>query len=133
MASFAVGRLEEFNPDIEPIEEYLERVELYFEANEIKKEKQVAVFLSVIGRENYSLLRKMLSPVKPREKTLKELMEILQRHFEPKKVVCAPSSIWHCSEPTSLLHYTYFADITKCAFPCISVASLSQAYFIWGK
>ena len=50
MAGAAVGRLEVFNEDNESITQYLERVELYFEANGIKAEKQRAVFLSVIGR-----------------------------------------------------------------------------------
>ena len=56
MAGVMAGRLEPFDPEVESIVVYLERVELYFAANEIKADKRVPVFLNVIGRENYSLL-----------------------------------------------------------------------------
>ena len=36
---------------------YLERVELFFDANDIVDEKKVAVFFSVVGSKTYSLLR----------------------------------------------------------------------------
>ena len=45
----AYGRMEQFDPDKESIAAYLERVELYFEANNTPGEKQVPVFLSCIG------------------------------------------------------------------------------------
>lgn len=38
-----------FRVENESISEYLEHVELYFMANEIKEERQVSVLLSVIG------------------------------------------------------------------------------------
>jgi len=53
----AFGHLETFNPDSETITAYLERVDLFFQANAVKEEGKVAVFLSVIGRKTYSLLR----------------------------------------------------------------------------
>ena len=43
------GHLETFNPDSETIVAYLERVELFLQANAVAEEKKVAVFLSVIG------------------------------------------------------------------------------------
>ena len=49
MAGAISGRLEPFDPDVESIVVYLERVELYFEANEIKAGKRVVVFLNVVG------------------------------------------------------------------------------------
>ena len=50
------GQIQEFCPEIESIEAYIECVELYFEANNIDADQQVAVFLSVIGGKNYTLL-----------------------------------------------------------------------------
>ena len=55
MAGAIAGRLEPFDPGVESIVVYLQRVELYFAANEIKAEKRVPVLLNVIG-ENYALL-----------------------------------------------------------------------------
>jgi len=83
------GQIQEFSPEIESIEAYIERVELYFEANNIAEDRQVAVFLSVIGGKNYTLLRNLLSPEKPSAKTLAELTAVLKKHFAPKRVVVA--------------------------------------------
>ena len=89
------GHLELFDPEVESIVVYLKRVELYFAANEIKADKRVPVFLNVIGRENYSLLRSILSPQKPVEQPLKKLMDVLKDYYEPKKVVVAVGFMFH--------------------------------------
>ncbi len=75
------GQIQEFCPETESIEAYLERIELYFVANDIAENRQVAVLLSVIGGRNYTLLRNLLSPAKPSEKTLAELVAALKKHF----------------------------------------------------
>ena len=49
------GTPKEFERDNKKISAYLEHVELYFAANEIR-ERQVPIFLSVIGAKAYSLL-----------------------------------------------------------------------------
>ena len=50
--------LTEFNPEEnQDIESYVERVELYFEANDTAEEKKSAIFLSAIGQKAYDLLR----------------------------------------------------------------------------
>ena len=43
MAASTVGRMEPFDPNNESIVAYLERMQLYFEGNGIKAEKQVPV------------------------------------------------------------------------------------------
>ena len=95
MVGAIAGHLELFDPEVESIVVYLERVELYFAANEIKTDKRVPVFLNLIGRENYSLLRSILLPQKPVEQPLKKLMDILREYYEPKKVVMAARSLFH--------------------------------------
>ena len=46
----AIGKIEQFKPEEESITVYLERVELYFAANDITdSDKKVTVFLSVVG------------------------------------------------------------------------------------
>ncbi len=56
MAATVFGRMQPFVPDKESIEAYLERLAVYFDANGIAAEK-VSVLLTVIGAENYTLLR----------------------------------------------------------------------------
>ena len=61
MASTAYGRMQPFVPGTETIVAYLERLNLYFEANDVAAAKRVAVFLTVIiGPANYSLLPRIV-------------------------------------------------------------------------
>ena len=69
MAAVAVGQISEFQSELESITVYLERVGQYFIANEIPTGRRVAVLLSVIGSRTYSLLRSLLHPEVPGEKT----------------------------------------------------------------
>ena len=95
MATSIIGSLSEFHQESEKIEEYLERVQLYFEANGIKEEKQVAVLLTVIGSTTYALLSSLLAPAKPRDKTLQQLTDTLRQHFDPKPLVIAERFHFH--------------------------------------
>ena len=103
-------------------------MELYFEANGIKAEKQRAVFLSVIGRETYSLLSNLLAPTKPGETPLKDLMETLQKYFAPKKVVMAARYQFHQrqQQPGESVAM-YLAELRKMAVPCEFGATLGEA------
>ena len=56
MATAVFGQTERFNSDNEGIQLYLERVELYFVANEVGEDRKVPVFLSVIRSKTYALL-----------------------------------------------------------------------------
>ena len=47
------GQIQEFSPEDETIGAYLERVELYFQANGVAEGRRVAAFLSIIGGKNY--------------------------------------------------------------------------------
>ena len=89
MAAGTVECMDPFNPNRDLIVVYLEHMQLYFEPNRIKAEKQVPVFLNLIGWENYGLIGDLSMPEKLAEKSLKDLMDILKKHFEPKKVVIA--------------------------------------------
>ena len=60
MVMSIIGSLSKLHQESEKIEEYLEHVQLYFKANGIKEEKQVAVLLTVIGSATYALLSSLL-------------------------------------------------------------------------
>ena len=77
------GSISEFWHDSEDLATYLERMELYFSANDIPDPKQVPIFLNVVGSATYGLLRSLLAPVNPKDKSLAELMQTLRSHFEP--------------------------------------------------
>ena len=66
-------------------EEYSEVLDFFFEANGIADPgKQKAVLLSGMGASTYSLLRSLVSPQTPKDKTYTELTGILKAHLNPK-------------------------------------------------
>ena len=95
MATIAIGRLTEFDPKSDSVTAYVERVKLFFYANEIAEGEQVAVFLSAMGPKTYLLLRSLVTPESPKDKTLEHLVEALTKHFEPKPLVIAECFNFH--------------------------------------
>ena len=77
---------------------YTERFEHYTYANGIdtKDEKKlVSVFLAIVGSSTYDLLRNLVAPKKPAEYKFKELVDVLQRHFEPAPLIIAERFHFH--------------------------------------
>ena len=92
------GCMQECNPELESFETYEECLKLYFEANDVVPEKQVAVFLSTIGAKNYALLRDLTSPDKSKEKGLDTIIDVLKAHFDPTPSVIAERFTFYCRE-----------------------------------
>ena len=102
------GKLQEFRPESDSIKSYLQRVTLYFEANEIDAKKQVAVLLSSIGAPIYTLLSDLLAPATPGEKSLEAISKALLDHFEPKRSIITERFHFHKRDQTateSILQY----------------------------
>ena len=74
-------------------DDYIEQLEQYFLANDIEdvvgKEKKKAVFLSVVGNKTYGLIKTLLHPLKPKDKTFTELIALVRNHLSPKPIVIA--------------------------------------------
>ena len=113
------GKLEEFRPETETIVSYLERVDLFFAANDIADGKKVAVFLSTVGGKIYSLLRDLLAPAKPQDKNMAELTTALKNHFQPKSLVIAERFYFHRRNQLSTESIAeYMAELRKLAMHC---------------
>ena len=80
MATSIIGTLTEFNPEQQDVASYLEKVELFFEANNIAEEKKVVVFLAAIGQKSYEILRQHSAPKLPRERSYKEIVTLFKQH-----------------------------------------------------
>ena len=126
MTSF--GKIDVFNPDVEEFSAYLERIELYFEANGIADEKKVPVFLSLLGAKTYSLLRTLVAPAAPREKPFIDLAKLLKHHFEPKPLVIAERFAFHrrSQQPGEPVK-EYLAELRKLATHCQFNEHLEEA------
>jgi hypothetical protein len=72
-----IGKIETFDFNIENWTSYTERLEQYFEVNEIVNEKRVSALLSLIGGKTYTLLRNLTTPDKPKDKSSADIVKIL--------------------------------------------------------
>ena len=82
-----LGLIEAFNIQDDKWDEYYETLEQYFIANEISDNKKLtATFITLIGKDAFSLLRSLVSPKKPSEMKVDELSEVLRNHLQPRPI-----------------------------------------------
>ena len=118
----------EFDPAVEDFDCYVERLCMYFEANDIAEVKQKSVFLSVIGPKYYSLLRSLCAPDAPSTKTFNQLVETLKAHVSPKPLVIAERFKFHNRCQTSAENVKDFAaELRRLASTCDFGLFLSEA------
>ena len=128
MAAQQLGRMQEFEPDTESISAYLERLQMFFEANDIAAEKKVSVLLTVIGRQNFSLLRNLVAPESPKDKSFDDLTKLLKSHFEPKKLVIAERfNFYRRDQQAGESIMDFVADLRRLTLNCEFEAFLDQA------
>ena len=82
------GTISVFSSSQEPWMSYVKHLQQYLEANKIEDaDQQQAVLLSVCGPATYRLIRSLVSPKKPTELKFAELVEVMQKHYDPKPSV----------------------------------------------
>ncbi|XP_043216310.1 uncharacterized protein LOC122378840 isoform X1 [Amphibalanus amphitrite] len=115
-----VGRVEPFNVEEENWEEYVERMEEYFVANDITDEaKKRSTLLCNIGSKAYGIVRSLLSPVKPASSTYQLIVEKLTTHYHPKpSVTVARFRFFSCYRLPGESIQTYIARLRQFAGDC---------------
>ena len=79
------GKIDEFNAECEDWMQYTERLTQYFIANKITdNDQRRVILLSVIGSKTYGLLRSLVTPDKPADKSYEDIVDLLKKHFNPK-------------------------------------------------
>ena len=77
-----------FDPDVEQWDDYEDRLQQYFIANDITQDrKKVAILITVVGSKTYALLRNLLAPDKPATQDYEDIVETLKTHLCPKPVI----------------------------------------------
>lgn len=87
-----IGKIKEFDifSDDSNWDEYVERLQYYFVANDITGAgKKRAVLLSCCGGKVYRLVRNLCAPDLPDTKTYDELVHLIGEHLNPKPLVIA--------------------------------------------
>ncbi|XP_058872250.1 uncharacterized protein K02A2.6-like [Acipenser ruthenus] len=118
MATF--GSIGEFDESTDWTE-YVERLGHYFAANDITDGgKQRSIFLSVCGSKTYSLIRNLVSPLKPTDKSFAELCLIVKQHKNPKPSEIVQTFKFHnrFRQPGESVA-TYVAELRRLSEHCV--------------
>ena len=61
----------------------------------------MSTLLSAIGKKTFAVLRDLVSPDNPKDKTLDQLVEVLKQHYEPATLVIVERFTFHrrCQQP----------------------------------
>ncbi|UYV65352.1 K02A2.6-like [Cordylochernes scorpioides] len=84
MASY---QFKEYNEETETFETFYERLEQFLILEEAGDEKKKAYLLTLMGSKTYGVLKNLCSPILPKNKTFDDLIDILKRHFSPKRSI----------------------------------------------
>lgn len=90
-----VGTIRPFDENAEQWSSYTERFEYFAIANKIQDNVMVPTFLSVMGGKTFNLLRSLVQPAKPGDKSFQEIATILRNHYSPKPLVIAERFRFH--------------------------------------
>lgn len=123
-----VGKIEEFDSAKEDWQSYIERVEVYFVANDVQDDKRVATLLSLMGATTYHLLHNLLAPQRPAAQTFDIIVATLKNHLSPKPLVIAERFRFHNrnqSKDESISEYV--AELRKLSQFCEFGGGLSDA------
>ena len=109
-------------------ETYVERVEIYLDANKITDAGQKRdVLLSVCGAKTYHILRDLLAPEKPKSCSYADIVKRLADHFNPKQGVAVKRYQFNSRsrQPGESIS-KYVAELRHLAIGCEFGDSLSE-------
>ena len=113
-----MGRMEEYSSNTD-WKQYVERLEIFFEVNNVPMDKQALSILTLMGSKMYALPRSITAPRRPKELTYKEIVDTLTQHLEPKPIVTAERYKFHKAEQEqSESIRDYLAKVQRLAETC---------------
>lgn len=87
MATFAIGKIRNYDDGFETWKDYAEHLQQYYLSNVVANDKKVQALPSQVGPKTYALVKTFVHPEKPSIQTLKDLIEYLNWHLKPKTLV----------------------------------------------
>ncbi len=79
--------ISKFDENEESFDSYIERFTAYLDTQNISDDKRGRVLISSLPAKFYNLLKSLLSPKLPSEKSFDELKDILAKHLNPKPLI----------------------------------------------
>ena len=114
------GSIGEFQDTQESWQSYVERLQQYFIANDVDAtEKQRAILLNIVGGKTYQLIRNLLGPAKPTERSFDEIVEPVRNHYQPVPSVIVQRFNFHtraCKSGENVS--TYVSELRKLSEYC---------------
>ncbi|XP_068227904.1 uncharacterized protein [Palaemon carinicauda] len=83
-----LGNITEYLTE-EDFDDYIERFDQFCLINDIEDDRKKILFLTVVGPKTYGLIKTLLAPNKPAEKTFQELTKLISEHLTPKPIIIA--------------------------------------------
>ena len=101
---------------------------LFLTANGVGEDAEVPAFLSIIGGKAYAVLRDLLAPTPPKDKTYNVLEDMLRQHYQPTVVVIAERFHFHrrAQGPEESVA-EFFAELRRLAMHCDFKTHLNEA------
>ena len=122
------GHVGPFDENTKKFADYTGRYKAFMVANEIAEERQVHVFLAVVGPQAYKLLKNLCDLDNPNSTSYKELEQILQAHYEPAPIVIAERhKFWTASQEENESVSDFVVRLKKLASTCSFGAFLEEA------
>ena len=126
------GRLEEFNCSSTGTDSYFERLHAFYRANNVCDSAEVDVFLNVVGPKTHKLLKSLIAPTLPSDKTIDELYQTLKRHVQPTDSVISHRARFYTRKQKDTESVTDFtAELKHLAAECEFDAFLDQVLYIF--
>ena len=122
------GKIGEFDEKQEEWTQYVERLDHFYAANEIDNaDKKRAILLTVIGPTAYKLLRNLVAPAKPGEKTYDALVTAMkqQHNSTPSEIVQRYMFNSRFRQPGETVS-TYMSELRSLAEHCNYGPTLDQ-------
>ena len=85
--SSLLGSIAPFDIHADKWDVYWETLEQYFIANQVDDKKLTATFITLIGKDAFSLLRALVSPEKPSNMKIDALNKVLHDHLQPSTIL----------------------------------------------
>lgn len=97
---------------------FAERLEQYFIANAVGDDRKTAVLLTLVDENVYKTIKNLCDPVLPKQKTYKELIELLETQYKARVSVFRKRIIFNNLRQGEESISEWFVKIKQLAAPC---------------
>ncbi|XP_043467299.1 uncharacterized protein LOC122501696 [Leptopilina heterotoma] len=116
----SIGKIEPFNEKMETWTNYIERFELYCEANDVPAQKKSVMLLTAMGSKLYNKFRDICLPEKPRHYGFEKIVQMIGQHLEPKSstIYMERLKFGNCRQEENELLRDYIEKLKQLALKC---------------